>query len=272
VRAWDGKYRKQGLVVIGVHAPEFGFEQDIGNVRRAVKELDIGYPVAIDNGHAIWRAFDNAYWPALYFIDAKGRIRARKFGEGDYAQSERILQGLLAEAGKAGAGRLLASVNADGRSAAADWDDLKSPENYLGYARTEGLASPGGLAPDVTRIYAAPPRLSLNQWALTGGWTIGKQPAVSATANGRIACRFHARDLHMVLGPGPGGEAQRFRILLDGQPPGASHGLDVDARGNGAIGQPRLYQLVRQAAPIADRVFTIEFVQPGVEAYAFTFG
>jgi thiol-disulfide isomerase/thioredoxin len=272
VRAWAARYRDAGLVVIGVHSPEFDFEKDLGNVRRAVKDMAIEYPVAIDNDHAIWQAFNNDYWPALYFVNSKGEIRDHKFGEGDYDKSERIIQGLLAEAGSAGAGRALASVKPGGREAAADWADLKSPENYLGYARTENFASPGGPTPDAPHVYASPSHLSLNQWALAGGWTMGKQPTVANTSNGRIACRFHARDLHMVLGPGSGSAPVRFRILLDNLPPGASRGLDVDAHGNGVITDPRLYQLVRQAPPIMDRVFTIEFLQPNVEAYAFTFG
>jgi hypothetical protein len=234
--------------------------------------MRIDYPVAVDSDHAIWRAFGNQYWPALYFVDAKGKIRHHKFGEGDYEQSESVIQDLLAESGKPGAARGLASVRANGIEAPADWDDLQSPENYLGYARTENFASPGAPAPDTPRTYATPPALDLNQWALAGDWTIAKQPAVSNSPNGRIACSFHARDLHMVLGPGSGAGRVPFRVLLDGAPPGASHGLDVDARGKGIVAVPRLYQLVRQAPPIADRLFTIEFLQPGVEAFAFTFG
>jgi thiol-disulfide isomerase/thioredoxin len=272
VRAWAGHYRDDGLAVIGVHTPEFGFEQDLGNLRRAVKAMGIAYPVAVDNGRAVWQAFDNAYWPALYFVDADGRVRAHKFGEGDYEQSEGLIQALLAESGRAHTTRTLASVKVDGREAAADWANLKSPENYLGYARTEHFASPGGPAPDTPRVYVAPERLRLNQWALSGGWTLHGQPAVANTANGRIACRFHARDLHMVLGPGAGSAPVPFRIRLDGEAPGASHGPDVDAQGLGSIDVPRLYQLVRQTPPIVDRVFTIEFLQPRVEAFAFTFG
>jgi hypothetical protein len=234
--------------------------------------MRIAYPVAIDNEHAIWQAFNNEYWPALYFIDANGQIRGHKFGEGDYEQSERIIQGLLAERGRADAARAPASVNADARETAADWANLKSPENYLGYARTENFASPGGPAPDTARVYAAPPRLRLNQWALAGDWTMGQQPAAANAANGRIACRFHARDLHMVLGPGSGSAPVRFRVLLDNQAPGVSHGLDIDTQGRGVVAVPRLYQLVRQAPPIVDRLFTIEFLQPRVEAFAFTFG
>jgi thiol-disulfide isomerase/thioredoxin len=272
VRAWASKYKDNGLVVIGVHAPEFGFEKDIVNVRRAVSAMRIDYPVAVDSDHAIWRAFGNEYWPALYFIDARGRIRHHKFGEGDYPESERIIQGLLAESGKAGLDRQMAMITAEGVEAPADWDDLMSPENYLGYERTRNFASPGGAAPDTHHVYSAPSGLSVNEWALSGGWTMGGQPVVSNTSNGRIACRFHARDLHMVLGPGSDAAPVRFRVSLDGAPPGASHGFDVDGRGEGMIAAPRLYQLVRQAPPIGDRLFTIEFLRPGVEAFAFTFG
>jgi thiol-disulfide isomerase/thioredoxin len=272
VRAWAGKYKDKGLVVIGVHAPEFGFERDIVNVRRAVKDMQIDYPVAVDSDHALWRAFGNEYWPALYFIDARGRIRHHKFGEGDYAESERIIQDLLAELGKAGPDRRTTSIAARGIEAPADWDDLHSPENYLGYERTAHFASPDGAVPEAPHVYAAPSALSLNQWALAGNWTMGREPVVSNTPNGRIACRFHARDLHMVLGPGPDAAPVRFRVVLDGAPPGASHGLDVDGQGQGVIGAPRLYQLIRQGPPIVDRLFAIEFLRPGGAAFAFTFG
>jgi thiol-disulfide isomerase/thioredoxin len=272
VRAWANKYREHGLVVIGVHAPEFDFEKDAGNVRRAVRDMRIDYPVAVDSDHALWRAFGNEYWPALYFIDVRGRIRHHKFGEGDYEQSERIIQGLLTDAGKVGFNRQLASVRAGGIEAPADWDELLSPENYLGHERTAHFASPDGVVPDTPHVYSVPPELSLNEWALSGGWIMEKQPAVSSTPNGRIACRFHARDLHMVLAPGSATAPVRFRVLLDGAALGASHGLDVDAQGKGIVAAPRLYQLVRQAPPIADRLFTIEFLQPGLEAFAFTFG
>jgi thiol-disulfide isomerase/thioredoxin len=272
VRAWAEKYKDQGLVVIGVHAPEFAFEKDLDNVRRAAKAMRIDYPVAIDNDHAIWRAFNNAYWPALYFVDAQGHIRHHQFGEGDYDQSERIVQRLLAEAGIGDIGHELVSVDARGAEAAADWGSLKSPENYVGYERTENFASPGGAALDKRRVYAAPARLRLNHWALSGDWTVRKQTTVLNQANGRITYRFHARDLHLVMGPAARGTPVRFRVLIDGQPPGAAHGLDVDDHGNGTVNDPRLYQLIRQPGPIADRQFEIEFLDPGVEAFAFTFG
>ena len=272
VRAWAEKYKDQGLVVIGVHSPEFAFEKNVDNVRRAAKDMRVDYPIAIDNDYAIWRAFNNQYWPALYFVDAQGRIRHHQFGEGEYEQSERIIQQLLAEAGAGGIGHELVSVDARGAEAAADWGSLKSPENYVGYERTENFASPGGAVLDKRRVYAAPARLRLNQWALSGDWTMEKQATVLNKANGRIAYRFHARDLHLVMGPAARGTSVRFRVLIDGQPPGAAHGIDVDDQGNGTVTEQRLYQLIRQPKPIADRQFEIEFLDPGVEAFAFTFG
>ena len=272
VRAWTEKYKNQGLVVIGVHAPEFAFERNIDNVRRAAKTMRVDYPIAIDNDYAIWRAFKNEYWPALYFVDAQGRIRHHHFGEGDYERSEMIIQQLLAEAGVGGIGHELVSVDASGAEAAADWGSLKSPENYVGYERTENFASPGGAVLDKRRVYAAPARLSLNHWAHSGDWTVGKPSTVLNKANGRIAYRFHARDLHLVMGPAAQGTSVRFRVFIDGQPPGAARGIDVDAQGNGTVTEQRLYQLIRQPKPIADRQFEIEFLDAGVEAFAFTFG
>ncbi len=272
VRAWAEKYKDQGLVVIGVHAPEFAFEKNVDNVRRAAKDMRVDYPIAIDNDYAIWRAFKNQYWPALYFVDAQGHIRHHQFGEGEYAQSETIIQQLLAEAGSGGIGHELVSVDARGAEAAADWGSLQSPENYVGYARTENFASPGGAVLDKRRVYAAPARLRLNNWALSGDWTVAKQATVLNKANGRIAYRFHARDLHLVMGPAARGASVRFRVLIDGQPPGAAHGIDVDDQGNGTAAEQRLYQLIRQPKPIADRQFEIEFLDSGVAAFAFTFG
>jgi thiol-disulfide isomerase/thioredoxin len=272
VRAWAAKYRNQGLVVIGVHAPEFAFEKNLDNVRRAAKDMKIDYPIAIDNEHAIWRALKNEYWPALYFVDARGKIRHHHFGEGEYEKSERIIQQLLGETGIGGIGRELVSVDGRGVEAAADWGNLKSPENYLGYERTENFASPGGAVSDKRRVYAAPARLRLNQWALSGDWTVQKQATVLNQANGRIAYRFHARDLHLVMGPATRATAVRFRVLIDGKPPGAAHGIDVDDQGNGTVSEQRLYQLIRQPKPIAERQFEIEFLDSGVEAFAFTFG
>ena len=258
-------------MVIGVHTPEFAFERNVDSVRLAAKDMRVDYPIAIDSDYAIWRAFNNQYWPALYFVDAQGHIRHHHFGEGAYEQSERTIQQLLGDAGKATGGELV-SVDGRGVEAAADWSSLKSPEIYLGYERTENFASAGGLLADKRRVYAAPARLRLNQWALSGDWTIGKQPAVLNEANGGVACRFHARDLHLVMGPRERGMSVQFRVLIDGRPPGAAHGIDVDAQGNGTVTEQRLYQLIRQPKPIADRKFEIEFLDSGVEIFAFTFG
>jgi len=272
VRAWAEKYKNQGLVVIGVHSPEFAFEKNVDNVRRAAKDMKVDYPIAIDTDFAIWRALKNEYWPALYIVDAQGRIRHHQFGEGGYEQSERIIQQVLAEAGNSSIGHDLVSVDPRGAEAPADWSNLKSPENYVGYDRTENFASPGGAVLDKPRVYAAPARLKLNGWALSGDWTIRKPSTVLNKPNGRIAYRFHARDLHLVMGPSAPGAAVRFRVLIDGKPPGAAHGVDVDDQGNGTVTEQRMYQLVRQPKPIADRQFEIEFLDSGVEAFAFTFG
>jgi thiol-disulfide isomerase/thioredoxin len=272
VRAWAEKYKDKGLVVIGVHSPEFPFEKNVDNVRRAAKDMRVDYPIAVDSDHAIWRAFKNEYWPALYFVDARGHIRHRHFGEGEYEQSETIIQQLLMEAGNADVSHELVSVDAHGPEAAADWASLKSPENYVGHERTENFASPGGAEVDKRRVYAAPARLKLNEWALSGDWTVRKQATALNEANGRITYRFHARDLNLVMGPAARGASVRFRVLIDGHPPGAAHGADVDDQGNGTATEQRLYQLIRQPHPIADRQFDVEFLDPGVEAFAFTFG
>jgi thiol-disulfide isomerase/thioredoxin len=272
VRAWAEKYKAQGLVVIGVHTPEFDFERDVDNVRRAAKEMKIDYPIAIDNNHAVWRAFRNDIWPALYFVDAEGHIRHHQFGEGEYEQSERIIQQLLADVGVGGIGHKLVSVDARGAEAAADWGSLKSPENYVGYERTENFASPGSVFPEARRNFAIPARLRLNQWALSGDWTVEKQAVVLNKAKGRIVYCFHARDLHLVMGPAARGTSVRFRVLINGKPPGAAHGVDVDEQGNGTVTEQRLYQLIRQPKPIGDRQFTIEFLDSGVEVFSFTFG
>jgi thiol-disulfide isomerase/thioredoxin len=272
VRAWAEKYRDQGLVVIGVHAPEFSFEKDLNNVRRAVKDLRIDYPVAVDNDHVIWRAFNNQYWPALYFIDWQGRVRHHHFGEGAYEQSEMIIQELLAETRTDGVDRQPVPVEAVGVEAPADWSSLKSPENYVGYDRTQNFASPGGAVLDKPRMYERPAQLRLNEWALAGDWTVESEAAVLNRPNGRIVYRFQARDLHLVMGPATPGTSVRFRVLIDGQPPGPAHGIDVDEEGYGTVAEQRLYQLIRQPKPIADRQFEIEFLGSGVEAFAFTFG
>ena len=271
VRAWAEKYTSHGLVVIGVHAPEFAFEHDLGNVQRAVKEMRVDYPVAIDNDFAIWRAFNNQYWPALYLVDGEGRIRYRHFGEGEYVESERAIQRLLADAGARGVSSEVVSVEGQGIEAAADWASLKSPENYVGYERTEGFASEGA-ALDQRRVYAMPARLRLNQWALSGDWTMKQQAVTLNRPNGRIACRFHARDVHLVMGPASRGTTVRFQVRIDGQVPAAAHGVDVDDQGSGTISEQRLYQLVRQPKPIIDRQIEIEFLDAGAEAFAFTFG
>ena len=272
VRAWSEKYKDQGLVVIGVHSPEFPFEHNVDNVRRAATDMRIAYPIAIDNDFAIWKALDNQYWPALYVADAQGRIRHHQFGEGGYEQSERVIQRLLLERGNGGTGATLVTADGRGIEASPDWNNLKSPENYVGYERTEHFASSGGALRDRSRVYAVPARLSLNHWAISGDWTMTSRAVVLNKPNGRIAYRFHARDLHLVMGPPSGGGNVRFRVLIDGQPPGAAHGADVDDQGLGSAGFQRLYQLIRQSAPIADRTFEIEFLDRGVEAYAFTFG
>jgi thiol-disulfide isomerase/thioredoxin len=272
VRAWADRYRDQGLVVIGVHTPEFGFEGNLDNVRRAAMDLNVGYPIAVDTDYAIWRGFNNNFWPALYLIDAQGRIRYSHFGEGEYEQSERKIQQVLAEAGAGGVPQDLVAVDPRGLEAAAAWGSLQSPETYVGYARTQGFASPGGAIRDQRRVYAIPSRLSLNQWAFSGDWTIGSQATTLHDAGGRIAYRFHARDLHLILGPAGPGTSVRFRVRIDGQSPGAAHGGDVDADGNGTVTEQRLYQLIRQPGPITDRQFEIEFLDGDVEAYCFTFG
>jgi thiol-disulfide isomerase/thioredoxin len=272
VRAWATKYSGQGLVVVGVHTPEFAFERDFENVSRAVRETRIDYPVAIDNDYAVWSAFDNHYWPALYFADARGLIRHHHFGEGEYQQSEMVIQQLLAEAGSASTGHELVSVDASGAEAPADWATLRSPENYTSYQRTENFASPGGVVLGKRHAYTVPAELRLNHWALSGDWTMEEQTTTLNTANGRIACRFHARDLNLVIAPAEQGTSVRFRVLIDGQPPGAAHGADVDDEGNGTVTQPRLYQLVRQAGLINDRTLEITFLDPGVQPYSFTFG
>ena len=272
LRAWAGKYSSQGLVVVGVHAPEFTFEHNVDNVSQAVREMRIDYPIAIDNVYAVWSAFDNHYWPAIYFADAGGLIRHHHFGEGEYQQSEMIIQQLLAEAGSVGAGHELVSVDARGVEAPADWATLRSPENYTGYERAENFSSSGGAVLGKRQVYTAPAQLRLNHWALSGDWTVAEQAATLNEANGQISYCFHARDLHLVMGPGIPGTSKRFRMLLDGQPPGAAHGVDVDDQGNGTVAEQRLYQLLRQPGPITDRTFQITFLDPEVQAYAFTFG
>jgi cytochrome c biogenesis protein CcdA/thiol-disulfide isomerase/thioredoxin len=270
VRAWAEKYKDQGLVVIGVHTPEFAFERKTANIQKAIANLKIGYPVAVDNDYAIWRGFENEYWPAHYFIDAEGRIRHHHFGEGNYDESEKVIQRLLAEAGRANVAAGIVSVNASGAEAAAQ-GDVKSPETYLGYMRAENFISPGGAVADKPHVYAnAEPRL--NEWSLSGDWTVGGEHAALNAKDGSITYRFHARDLHLVLGPATDGKPVRFRVTVDGNAPGDSRGMDVDAQGQGTVTEQRLYQLVRQSGPIADHTFEIQFLDPDVQAFAFTFG
>jgi thiol-disulfide isomerase/thioredoxin len=272
VRAWSQKYKDHGLVVIGVHTPEFGFEKEIDNVRRATKAISIDYPIAMDSDYAVWSAFSNEYWPALYFVDSQGRIRHHVFGEGEYQQSEAVIQQLLTEAGASGFKREPVIVNGRGAEADADWADLGSAENYVGYERTENFASPGGVVRDKPGVYTMPPKLELNHWALSGNWAMAQQVVTLNKANGSIAYRFHARDLHLVMGPAAPGKTIRFRILIDGHAPGAAHGVDVDDQGNGTLNEPRMYQLIRQSKPVSDRQFEIEFLDSGAEVFSFTFG
>jgi thiol-disulfide isomerase/thioredoxin len=272
VRAWAEKYEDQGLVVVGVHTPEFLVEHDRQQVRRAAMDLVVDYPIAIDNDYAIWNGFDNRYWPAIYLVDTGGRIRYHHFGEGAYDETERAVQRLLPEAGGHHVDDALVDVDANGVEVAADWASLESPESYLGYARAESFGSPGRPVLEERHVYTAPERLRINHWALAGDWTIKEQAVVSNEANGRIADRFHARDLHLVMGPGTREDPIQFRVRLDGLPPGEAHGLDVDDQGNGTVTEPRLYQLIRQPPPIADRLFEVDFLDPGVEALVFTFG
>lgn len=272
LRVWAERYADDGLVIVGVHTPEFDFERDLENVRRAVGDLRVGYPVAVDTDYAIWDGFRNQYWPALYLVDAEGRVRHHRFGEGGEERSERAIQQLLAEAGAHGVDQAPSSVEATGVEAAADWGSLAAAENYLGYARTENFVSPDGVVPDARHVYGAPARLRRDQWALAGDWTMRRQAVILNRAGGRIVCRFHARDLHLVVAPLVRDEPVRFRVALDGQPPATAHGLDADHRGDGVVTAPRLYQLLRQPGPVADRTCQITFQDPRVRVYAFTFG
>jgi cytochrome c biogenesis protein CcdA/thiol-disulfide isomerase/thioredoxin len=282
VEGWAAKYKDDGLVVIGVHTPEFAFEKERSNVEKAVRDLKITYPVAIDSDYRIWQAFNNEYWPAHYFIDGKGRIRYHHFGEGKYDESEPVIQELLKENGarlsssgtSTGTGIMSApiSVAGAGAEAAPDSANVRSPETYVGYHRAERFASTEAIAQDSRRAYTPQPRLSLNQWALSGTWKVGEESAVLQTAPGKIIFRFHARDLHLVLGPAKDGKPVRFTVKLDGTPPGEDHGSDTDANGNGSVQEHRLYQLIRQKGTVEDRTFEIEFLDPGVQAFAFTFG
>jgi thiol-disulfide isomerase/thioredoxin len=265
VRAWSRAYRDDGLIVIGVHTPEFSFEHDVGGIRTAIDVREIDYPVVVDSDYEVWSAFDNHFWPALYFVDRDGIIRDQHFGEGRYEESERSIQELI------GVEREPASVEGVGVEAAADWDHLRTPETYLGYARSGRFASPGGAGYDERRTYELPRHLPVNEWALTGEWTIGAENVVLEEAGGSVAFRFHARDAHLVLSPGAR-EPIRFQVALDGAPPGASHGVDVDEDGNGSLREGRMYQLVRQHDAVRERTLEITFLERGAEAYSFTFG
>ena len=272
IKAWNEKYKDSGLVIIGVHTPEFPFEKDEANVRKAVKDLGITYPVPMDNNYKIWRSFNNEYWPADYFIDATGAVRFHHFGEGAYDESEKQIRALLEEANHTPLPQTATTIAASGTEAAADPNDVQSPETYVGYARAQNFASPGGFNEDDPQNYRTPAALSLNQWGLAGKWKDEDQVATSLAAGDSISYRFHARDLHLVLGPGENGKPVRFRVTLDGQAPGANHGVDTDAEGYGVVTGDRLYQLIRQQGSIHDCTFRIEFLVPGVRAYSFTFG
>jgi thiol-disulfide isomerase/thioredoxin len=272
IRAWAAKYKDRGLVVIGVHTPEFGFEQDIANVSQAVADQGIGYPVVLDSQMRIWRAFNNEDWPAFYFIGADGRVRGHMSGEGDYDKSERLIQKLLSEAGGSPVADHLSEVAGIGVQAAPDFKDIGSEETYVGYERATGFASPGGVRDDAPFVYRQPTALPLNRWSLSGTWTIGSEFATLNGATGAVAFHFQARDLHLIMGPAPGARPIRFRVRVDGAAPGADHGFDVDADGEGILREPRMYQLVRQSRAVRDRVFEIEFLDTGARAYDFTFG
>jgi thiol-disulfide isomerase/thioredoxin len=270
LRAWADKYRDHGLVIVGVHTPEFRFESDIDNIRRAVREQDIGYPVAVDSRYSIWDEFNNQYWPAIYLVDAHGSIRHHKFGEGDYEQVEHVIQRLLIEAGHRGFDSKPVAVRGLGAEADPDWRNLRSPETYLGLGQSS--ASVREVLADRSRVYAFPTRLRLNEWALAGRWRMTRDSAASDAAHDRIAFRFHARDMHLVMGPRTRGETIPFRVTIDGKPPGDAHGVDIDADGHGRLDSQRMYQLIRQTSPVEDRQFEIEFLVPGAEVFVFTFG
>ena len=272
VRAWAQKYKDKGLVVIGVSTPEFSFEYKEENVRWAVQDMHMDFPVAMDNNYAVWNAFDNEYWPALYFVDAQGRIRHHQFGEGDYENSERVLQQLLKEAGARDIGDELVKLDPQGAETAADLPDLGCGETYVGYGRATNFASPGNVVTDKPNFYTVPSRMDVGQWALSGSWTLQKEAALLDKPGGKVVFRFRARDVNLVMGPADPAHPVRFRILIDGQLPGAAHGADIDAQGNGILDRQRMYQLIRQTKPIMNRDFTIEFLDAGAEAFDFTFG
>ena len=272
VKAWDAKYRDLGLTVIGVHTPEFGFEQDLDNVVAQSRAFGVDYPIAVDSNYEVWEAFANHFWPAIYIADAEGRIRYHHFGEGEYAMTEMVVQQLLHEAGAEGVDQDLVSVEPQGFEVAADWETLRSPETYLGYGRSASFASPEHARLNEPRTYPEPGELFLNEWAPSGTWTLAQHAAVVNEPGGRIAFQFKARDVNLVMGPSARGSAVPFRVLLDGHAPGGAHGFDVDDQGNGTLADQRLYQLIRQPGAVAERLFEIEFLEAGAEAYCFTFG
>jgi thiol-disulfide isomerase/thioredoxin len=272
VRAWAAKYADQGLTTIGVHTPEFVFEHDVANIIAQATAMGVTYPIAVDSDYGVWNAFANHYWPAVYLADAQGQIRYHHFGEGEYAMTEMVIQQLLHEAGAKTAARDLVSVDPVGLEVAADYQTLRSPETYLGYGQATGMASPDGLRADQAHDYPPPPSLRLNEWAPSGGWAISRRAATATAANARLAFRFQARDVNLVMGPAVRGSAIPFRVFLDGEPATDAHGFDVGADGNGTVSEQRTYQLIRQPAPITERTVTIEFLAPGVELFCFTFG
>jgi thiol-disulfide isomerase/thioredoxin len=272
VRAWASKYKDQGLVVIGIHTPEFSFEYKPENVNNTISQMNIGYPVAADNNYDIWNSFQNHYWPALYLIDTKGNIAFQKFGEGDYENIEVQIQKLLKETNVKNIPTDLVALQPQGFEVSADWDNLQSPENYLGYDRSEGFASPEKILPDKQISFSQPALLKLNQWALSGLWMMGKENVRLSIGQGKIIYRFHARDLHLIMGMGLGGHGVKFRVLIDGQAPKDAHGLDIDSEGYGTVKEHRMYQFIRQKGTVIDREFQIEFFETGVEAFDFTFG
>jgi hypothetical protein len=271
VRAWDERYRGDGLVTIGIHTPEFSFERNLDNIRTALEQMRVTYPIAVDNEYAVWNAFSNHYWPALYFVDGEGRIRHHRFGEGDYERSEIVIRQLLADAGADVPVGDLVSVDPTGPEVGADWGALNTPETYLGYRQTENFASPGGLERDATKVYEVPGHVRHNHWALAGDWTAMAEATVLNEPKGRVAFRFDSRDVHLVMGPAAGASVP-FTVSIDGAPPGEAAGTDVDPDGSGELIEPRMYQLIRQRRPITDCLFEIEFLDPGAAVYAFTFG
>lgn len=272
LRSWHETYASKGLAVVGVHAPEFQFEHDAAKVQAASRQLGVPYPNLQDNNYSVWRSFANEGWPGFYFIDAEGHMRGYRFGEGKYVEAEQFIRNLLTEAGQDLSEVPLAAINAVGIEAEADWRNLKSPESYIGYARTEGFASPGGIARDTSHSYSSSPGLLLNHWDLAGQWTVGSEFATPDGVNGAIRFRSYARDMHLVLGGAGDGKPLRYRVTIDGAAPGDNHGVDIDAEGWGELKEDRLYQLIRQSGEVAERTVTIEFSQAGARVYVFTFG